>query len=834
MRAKSGRWVTLFALLISGVLIAGPSAWAEPPTITSEFPPPNPTEDTPYEYVLTVTDPDGGQDFTFGIANKPDFLEFDKETANSARLFSPEGDPPTSDFLGIIYNVTITVKDTQNELTSQSFEMELQPLNDSPQITEGRISLDDATQDVEYVHTFTVEDEENDAVTLDDANSIYPGWLEVNKISQTPQVFEIRGTPDNEIALGEPISIQIELIDGKGGTASLLYTLEVENVNDAPTILDGDIAQDTATQDTEYTHTFQIEDIDNDEVTINLDESSLPDWLIPSKTSDNPQTFQLAGTPLNEDALSSAPENIVVTLDDGNEGGVVTLTYDLDVINVNDPPEFTTGSVPPSQAIQDVEYTHTFTVEDIDGDRVTVQDGSTIPGWLEVPKIADDPQTWQIIGTPDNEVAIGAQPINVNIILGDNFSDTAALEIALTFDLTVQNVNDAPEIVVGDDPQTTIKQDEQYSHTFTVEDIDGNTVVYKEQQSILPEWLTVEEITEDAQGRQRFEVFGTPDNEVAISTDPINVDIRVGDNVAGVEKFDSLAFTLDVQNVNDAPVITEGDTPPTSVTQGNQYSHVLAITDIDEDTVTFKPDESDKPDWMTVAELGNNKFELKGKPQNDDVQMNPPFAVNLVFGDNSPVNEQSVPLTYDLTIQNKNDAPTIAGSPKAITAGEYTQADPYIFQPIVDDIDKFGAQSEWDINNLSYQIFDQPPSRWSSFDTIATEEGVVAQLKLFPSTDDVTERIDLTPQINVLDNKGGQATLNFTVTVVTEDLIQGDFNLDFAADLTDAIIGLQTLAGISVDDMGTDIYVQAETDVNGDLKLGLEDVIYILNHAAAP
>jgi hypothetical protein len=418
--------------------------------------------------------------------------------------------------------------------------------------------------------------------------------------------------------------------------------------------------------------------------------------------------------------------------------------------------------------------------------------------------------------------------------LGDNFSETESATINLTYDITVQNVNDPPQIVVGDQPPTTVEQGEEYIHTFTVQDIDGDDVSYKELQSTVPEWLTVQPLTVDAEGRQRFEIRGTPDNEVAISPDPINIDIKIGDNVVGDELFASLTYTLDVQNVNDAPVIAEGESPPATVVQGNQYSHVLVIEDIDGDDVTFKPGESTKPDFLNVTDLGNNKFELKGKPTNADVQMDPPYSVDLLFGDNAAENEQFVALTYDLTVQNVNDPPTIAGSPDAIKAGAYTQENPYVFQPVVDDVDRFGDASTWDINNLSYQIINQPPTSWSRFVKETTEQGRVAKLLLFPSEDQVTETTVMDgTQIIVSDGKGGEATLTFPITVVAGDdeLLTGDFNLDSTVDLSDAILGLQVLAGIQPE---ATLYVQAETDVNGDLKFGLADVIYILNHVAAP
>ncbi len=51
---------------------------------------------------------------------------------------------------------------------------------------------------------------------------------------------------------------------------------------------------------------------------------------------------------------------------------------------------------------------------------------------------------------------------------------------------------------------------------------------------------------------------------------------------------------------------------------------------------------------------------------------------------------------------------------------------------------------------------------------------------------------------------------------------KGDVNGSLKADLADAVLALQVVAGMNPDD------VYAEADVNGDQKIGLEEVVYIL------
>jgi len=70
-------------------------------------------------------------------------------------------------------------------------------------------------------------------------------------------------------------------------------------------------------------------------------------------------------------------------------------------------------------------------------------------------------------------------------------------------------------------------------------------------------------------------------------------------------------------------------------------------------------------------------------------------------------------------------------------------------------------------------------------------------------------------------------TNNNSVATTTAAIFKGDINGDFTIDLTDSILGLQLTAGII-----PPVPVYKETDVNGDGKIGVEEVIYVLQYEA--
>ncbi|MBU4449632.1 MAG: exo-alpha-sialidase, partial [Proteobacteria bacterium] len=77
-------------------------------------------------------------------------------------------------------------------------------------------------------------------------------------------------------------------------------------------------------------------------------------------------------------------------------------------------------------------------------------------------------------------------------------------------------------------------------------------------------------------------------------------------------------------------------------------------------------------------------------------------------------------------------------------------------------------------------------------------------------------------------NAGGTGSKTVTITIAASiSIIPGDLNNDRVVDLADAILGLQITGGIK-----PVVAILKEADVNGDNKIGIEEVIYILQFIA--
>lgn len=97
----------------------------------------------------------------------------------------------------------------------------------------------------------------------------------------------------------------------------------------------------------------------------------------------------------------------------------------------------------------------------------------------------------------------------------------------------------------------------------------------------------------------------------------------------------------------------------------------------------------------------------------------------------------------------------------------------------------------------------------------------------FTSPDVGPDGASLTFQLTVTDSGGLQSTDTCIVNINPVEVTKGDCNRDGKVDLADAVLALQVLAGIA-----PSVPIYDEADVNGDQRIGLEEVIYVLQKVA--
>lgn len=491
------------------------------------------------------------------------------------------GTPPT-DFNGML-SIEVTASDAEGGVTD-TFVLNIAPVNDAPTIV---VPVPNQTSDEDAFVSFDIPagsfaDVEGDTLTITAAlsdGSALPSWLAFDGTTfsgQPPQDFS--GT----------VSILLTVSDGTDeiGTS---FDLIISEINDGPRAGDDTVA---ATED--QVQIIPIVDLLANDFDVENNAFEL--------TSINSVT---GGT-----AILDGSGNIVFT-PDADFFGAASFTYEVtdifggagqatvtvNVAAVNDAPVLA-GVLLDQSSDEDtlVEFTlpaDLFT--DVDSAALTLTstlaDGSPLPAWLSF-----DGSTFS--GTPPQDFNGNLQ---VAVIASDGEDQTQA-----EFELVITPVNDAPvadgavsDVVVTEDTAFSVVLDDAFN------DVDGDAldlVVTLANGDPLPDWVQFDPITRTLSGLPPQDFVGSLDLEITAS-----------DSFASA----STTFILDVQGVNDAPIIV---TPLVDVVQDEDTAVLIDIpdttfSDVDGDALTLSASLANGdalPDWLTF-----DGTTLSGQPPQD-------------------------------------------------------------------------------------------------------------------------------------------------------------------------------------------------------------------------
>ena len=174
------------------------------------------------------------------------------------------------------HSVTLRVSDgTVNVDTT--FTIRVANVNDAPTFTS--IPIITGQQGTLYTYTATAEDIDVDD-TLSFSALVLPVWLTFDIVTHV-----LSGTPDNDQTGDQSVSLVIN-----DGTVDVFqsFVIDVENINDPPTITSVPVTE--ARPGVAYEYTVTAVDIDGDALT--YEDRVLPGWL-----TFNPSTQLLIATP---------------------------------------------------------------------------------------------------------------------------------------------------------------------------------------------------------------------------------------------------------------------------------------------------------------------------------------------------------------------------------------------------------------------------------------------------------------------------------------------------------------------------------------------------------
>ncbi len=592
------------------------------------------TENSAFQFALpagTFTDEDGDHlAFAATLADGsalPSWLHFDGATGT----FS--GTPGSTDAGAL--DIKVVANDPSGATASDSFQLTVDATNSAPVVAQA--IADQATNEDApfsfHVPAGTFTDADGDALALTAKladGSALPDWLHFDAGTHT-----FSGTPvQGDVGA---IDIKVTAADPSGAATSDIFQLTVNNVNEAPVLAQA-IADQTATENSAFQFalpagTFTDEDGDHLAFAATLaDGSALPSWL-----HFDGATGTFSGTPGSTDAGAL---DIKVVANDPS-GAAASDSFQLTVGATNSAP-VVAQAIADLTTNEDAPFSYTVpagTFTDADGDALaltaTLSDGSALPDWLHF-----DAGTHTFSGTPA-QGDVGVIDIKISA------ADPAGAKASDLFQLTVNNVNDAPVLA---QPLADQSVNEDTALLFAIPataftDQDGDHLALTatlDNGSALPSWLHFDGATGT--------FSGTPGN-----SDVGDIAVKVtATDPSGAAASDSFAIT--VVNVNDAPVLadpiadqsTPGDTP---------FVFTLAdgtFTDVDNSNLSLtatKSDGSALPDWLHFDGATGT---FSGTPTQGDVGG---LDIKVTAADAAGAKASDV---FHLTVGAINTAPTVA------------------------------------------------------------------------------------------------------------------------------------------------------------------------------
>ncbi|MCP4108649.1 MAG: hypothetical protein GY749_24390 [Desulfobacteraceae bacterium] len=710
----------------------------------------------------------------------------------------------------------------------------------------------------------------------DDATEPAEFWLSsIEKPDTDSTVRTLSGTPKDDDVGKYKIILKVTdaaNLQSVSATIEEAFMLEVVNVNDPPTItIEGEyettlgqasIDNGSVAPGLAFSIKPTVGDVDEEDVlTLTApDLSEIAGWLEFVDTDDDqvPDTLRnKENRPNNEDAGATSTEKtysqIKLCVDDNTENStLVCMTLpDIIVENKNDIPVVKVEEEPPSVVSQayfgkktvnpGASFNFKPDINDPDGDPLTVTVEGDIPDWLEFVDTDNDqvPDTLRNKenrpNNDDPELAAGS----LRICATDGTQEVCTVN---TYTIKAEDVNDPPTLTTEKPPSNV---DQSYG-TCCVDPEDTDSLLPVAQGDIINFAVQLADIDDDFANLKCFmdnkpawlELITVQDPEtsetnyfmVNSENRPANSDVGTYTGIkicASDEKADPVCteeFTITVDNVNDPPTIS--GSPHNFVPQviedtaeGESYTYpeeydVFEIKDPDLELENTQEKLYyyfvNKPGWMTneADDDGNLTAILneENRPNQGDVGVHEKFQICVKDSDGASACTDPV----DITVGNENDPPTITPATDNDPVTKIDYEGKYSSSFLINDVD------ENTVLNALPDLETFPP--WLTL-TISEDKTTVT---LEGSPKDSQDIADIYENVTIVVSDGNRITrYSFNIQVVTPT--PGDINYDGSIDITDAVLALQILAGLTPDNVA-----DVNSDVNGDGKIGVQDVLYIL------
>ena len=597
------------------------------------------------------------------------------------------------------FSVILTASDGELDV-SQSFEVEILPVNDSPTVDSLEYSLN---EDGALAIVLSGDDVDFDPLSFSLSENPINGEISFNDNVLTYQPFEDFNGFDE---------LSYKAFDGESYSDAGIITLNIIPINDGPVF--EEISDQSINEDDILEFTLLANDIDGDNLTFDV------------TSIDNVESYNIDGSTLTISPLENMNGQISVQVEVSDGSLIDSEDFILNIIAQPDAPEFIQIS---NQQINEDENLAIFlTATDVDGDELLFNGSSSIDGTTisidDNLMIVDSPDNFYddmiitvvvtdqiftvensfiITYTPQPDApvleAIGDQtilesePLAINISAFDPDGDELELSVNASDDinssiddlqLTLEggdNINGDFEIIISVTDGIFIVEESFILTIINVNDppisVSQNIEVLEDNSSII-----ILEATDPDFDSIEFFINEEPSNGTIVLENGLATYIP-DNNYNGQDSFSFYAFdgelnsnisivSINISAVNDGPIITSS--PLLNATEDLLYTYQVTAEDPENDQINFELDTY--PEGMSINESGLISWiPVEGQLTSDEVV--------LTISDNGDDGALPFTQTFTIVVEPVNDTPLITSNPPLLAYED----EQYNYQIEVEDPD---------------------------------------------------------------------------------------------------------------------------------------------------
>ena len=495
------------------------------------------------------------------------------------------------------YSVTVSVSDGNGASDSITVTISVTDANDAPVFTDGnsatRAIAENTAAKTNIGTAVAATDQDNDTLTYTlggtDAASFgivgTSGQLQTKAALdyETKNAYSVTVSVSDGNSGSDTIDVTINVTDVTEGS-----TINVTNVNKAPTFTDGDSTTRTVAE-----NTAANTNIDNAIAATDADEDTLT-YTLGGTDADSFGIVSTSGQIQTKAALDYETKNaysVTVTASDGTLTDTIDIT--IKVTNINEAPTFTEGDSTTRAIAENTDsgtnIGNAIAATDADNDTLTYSLSGTDADAFSIVSTTGQIQTKNALDYETKDA------YSVTVSVSDSNGDTDSITVTIN----VTDANDPPVFTDGTSTTRAIAENTAASTNIgtpiAATDADNDTITYTLGGT-------------DAASFSIVSTSGQLQTNAALdyeTDDSYSVTVSVSDGNGGT---DSITVTINVTDANDAPVFADGTSTTRAIAENTTAStnigNAITATDADNDTLTYSLSGPDADAFSIVNTTG--------------------------------------------------------------------------------------------------------------------------------------------------------------------------------------------------------------------------------------